>query len=262
VTTRGVVAGASAPVPLSVVYDGRDHLIIPPGSLVFYVDDSGDEKLGDRNHPIFAFGGVACVAEFHWPISAAWQAMKANVFPQIDGPLHASTHLRENRLSNSKRAALIDATAPTLLGRFGTIITSQTIIPLDDVVQVACLTLTNRLTRIAKGVNSAGLWAPAAGGELLLVFEHSSRLATQIERYLLSACCDLDGLAMPLTGCFMPKSVANPFLEMADFVVNTIARNVKWQLAKGRASCTPNFQALFRDVGPPLADYFEVTHVQ
>jgi hypothetical protein len=67
---------------------------------------AGDERLNNQKHPIFAFGGVACVAESHLPIARAWQAMKALTFPQVVGPLHAKTHLRD-RLAEPKRLALL-----------------------------------------------------------------------------------------------------------------------------------------------------------
>jgi hypothetical protein len=57
----------------------------------------------------------------------------------------------------------------------------------------------------------------------------------------------------------MDKSVADPFLEMADFVANTIGKNINHQIECGRVGCTKNFQALFRDVRPPLANYMEAT---
>jgi hypothetical protein len=109
------------------MYRGQEHLALAPNTLVFYVDDSGDERLNDRNHPIFAFGGVSCVSEFHIPIAGAWQTMKRSVFPQVTGPLHAATHMREGKLSETKRAAVLQAMMHQQLGRFGTIMTDQTI---------------------------------------------------------------------------------------------------------------------------------------
>jgi hypothetical protein len=106
-----------------------EHLVIQPNTLVFYIDDSGDEQLNNRQHPIFAFGGVACVGEFHIPIARSWQAMKAATFPQVTGPLHAKTHLRD-RLPEPKRLAVLSAMAPQHLARFGTILTSSTVAPL------------------------------------------------------------------------------------------------------------------------------------
>src|SRR5271166_937925 len=220
--------------PVSIMYRGQEHLGIPPNTLVFYVDDSGDERLNDCNHPIFAFGGVSCVSDFHIPIAAAWQAMKRRVFPQVTGPLHAAAHMRERKLSEAKQAAVLQAMAHRELGRVGTLVTNQTIVRLDRIVQVACLTLVRRFESVAVGMAELGLWRPSPHQAIIVVFEVSPRLARQIEQHLSGARCAVAGLDLPIIGYFMPKSVANPFLEMADFVVNAIARNVKRQIASGR----------------------------
>jgi len=231
------------------------QLIIQPNTLVFYVDESGDEQLNNQHHPIFAFGGVATVTEHHIPIARAWQEMKAATFPQVVGSLHAQRHIRD-RLAERRRLALLASMAHQQLARFGTVITSSTIVPLDKVVPVACRTLANRFANVAEGMIQLNLWQ--APGRVVAVFEHSSRLAQQIEQNLPDAIKVGEHL-VPLEGCFMPKSVANPFLEMADFVASTIGKNVKYQLECDRTECTDNFQALFRKVGPPLANYIEVT---
>jgi Protein of unknown function (DUF3800) len=236
----------------------NDHLIIQPNTLVLYIDEAGDERLNNQKHPIFAFGGVACVAESHLPIARAWQAMKALTFPQVVGPLHAKTHLRD-RLAEPKRLALLGGMAHQQLGRFGTVITSSTVVSLDHVFKVACDTLANRFANVAAGMAQLGFWRPP--DRVVAVFEHSTRLAQHIEQHLSDLAIIVGTHTIPVEGCFMPKKVANPFLEMADFVVSTIGKNVKHQLVQGRTGCTPNFQTIFRDVGPPLADYTEITAV-
>lgn len=55
----------------------------------------------------------------------------------------------------------------------------------------------------------------------------------------------------------MPKRVADPMMEMADFIACTIGRNVKFQLANGKRNCTPNFEALFRNGDRALTSYME-----
>jgi hypothetical protein len=61
----------------------------------------------------------------------------------------------------------------------------------------------------------------------------------------------------------MPKSIANPFLEMADCIANAVTKNLKYQRAQpNRAECTPTFQALFRDAERQLVSYIEVTAAQ
>jgi hypothetical protein len=232
-----------------------EHLTIGPNTLVFYVDESGDEQLSDRQHPIFAFGGVATVTDHHVPIARAWRAMKAATFPQVVGPLHAQRHIRD-RLAEPRRLALLAGMAHRQLARFGTVITSSTVVSLDKVVMVSCGTLANRFAGVAEGMIRLGLWQPP--GRAVAVFEHSSRLAQGVEQHFTNLAIKVENHTVPLEGCFMPKIVANPFLEMADFVASTIGKNVKHQLECDRDGCTANFQALFRDVGPPLADYVEV----
>jgi hypothetical protein len=74
------------------------------------------------------------VTEFHLPISLAWQAMKAATFPQVVGPLHAKTHFRD-RLAEPKRLAVLAGMDHQQLGRFGTVITSSTVVSPDRVMR-------------------------------------------------------------------------------------------------------------------------------
>jgi hypothetical protein len=232
-----------------------EQLIINENTLVFYVDEFGDEQLNNQQHPIFAFGGVATVSEHHIPIAHAWRKMKAATFPQVVGPLHAKKHIRD-RLSKKKRRELLAGMAHRQLARFGTVITSGTVVPLDKVVLVACGTLANRFANVAEGMIQLDLWQ--APGRVVAVFEHSTRLAQQIEQNFPDA-IKVGEQSIPLEGCFMDKLVADPFLEMADFVASTIGRNIKYQLERSPTECTDNFKSLFREVGPPLASYIEVT---
>ena len=103
----------------------QEHLIIPPNALVFYVDDLGDERLSDVNHPIFAFGGVGCVFEFHGPVAELMACNEAPGLPLVTGRLHAATHMREGRLGEAKRANVLAAMAHCQLGRVGTLVTNK-----------------------------------------------------------------------------------------------------------------------------------------
>jgi hypothetical protein len=114
----------------SIIMPEGEHLIIPSGALVFYIDDSGDEKLNNRKHPFLAFGGVGCTCEFHTPLARIWQQMKALTFPQVRGPLHATRHLR-GRSGRQWQAVLAAMNSP-YLGRFGVVLTDTTDVPPDQ----------------------------------------------------------------------------------------------------------------------------------
>jgi hypothetical protein len=90
-----------------------------------------------------------------------------------------------------------------------------------------------------------------------LIFEASGRLEKHIEARLGQLSYTLDGKKYPVQGAFMPKFVADPMLEMADFVAYTVGQNVKHQMVHGHEAWTPNFEALFRNVEASLVSYMK-----
>jgi hypothetical protein len=248
----------SAELP-SIVLPAGEHLIVPPGALVFYVDDSGDEKFGNREHPFLAFGGVACTCEFHIPLAETWKQMKASTFPQVRGPLHAKRHLKDRSVRQWRTVEA--AMNSPFLGRFAAVLTDTTAVAPEHVTVVALRTLANRFADVAGGMLARVLWHPP--GRVFAIFEHSPRLTDHIERAFTGISIAAGHHTVPVEGCFMPKSIANPFLEMADCVANAVTKNVKYQRAQTNPGvCTPTFQALFRDAGRQLASYIEVTAAQ
>lgn len=233
----------------------EEHRILRPNTLVIYVDDSGDEKIGDRAYPVFAFGGVACVSDYMTAIGNDWRTMKALVFPQIKTALHAKEHLRETRLKGVKRDSVLAAMGHPGLARFGIVLTDRTIVPRDQVLASATIELTMRFDAIVNGLVARGYWQP--GGDVLIIFEESRRLEKAIEGHLGELSYEYGGTKCPIDKGFMPKYAADPFLEMADFVAYSIGRNVRHQASHGVSACTPTFQSLFRDADPALASYIE-----
>jgi hypothetical protein len=246
---------SSAELP-SVVLPAGEHLVIPSGALVFYVDDSGDEKFGNRENPFLAFGGVACTCEFHIPLAETWKQMKASTFPQVRGPLHAKRHLKDRSVRQWQ--AVQAAMNSPYLGRFAAVLTDTTDVAPEHITLVALRTLANRFADVAGGMLARALWHPP--GRVFAIFEHSPRLTDHIERAFTGISVTAGPHTVPVEGCFMPKSIANPFLEMADCIANAVTKNVKYQRAQAsRIVCTHAFQALFRDAEHPLASYCEVT---
>ena len=69
--------------------------------------------------------------------------------------------MRESKLSEARRIALLWAAAHAQLGRFGTIITAQTVVQRDRIVQTACLNLAQRLEKVAIGMKQPARARPA-----------------------------------------------------------------------------------------------------
>jgi hypothetical protein len=184
--------------------------------------------------------------------------MKADHFPQVNGPLHANTHLRD-RLSEAKRLAVLNAMANAQLSRFGAVITNSTLVPREWVFTTACMELAKRFASVTESMIRDGLWK--VPNRVMAVFEHSTGLAKHIEQHFTDLEIEIEGHTIPVEGCFMPKGAVNPFLEMADFVAYTIGKNGKHQQGYDPSGCTPNFEALFRKAGVPLGSYKEVIAV-
>jgi hypothetical protein len=201
---------------------------------------------------------VACTSEFHVPLAQNWQRMKASTFRQVRGPLHASRHLKGRAVAQWQ--AVSSAMTSPHLGRFCTVLTDTTSVSQERVTDTALLTLANRFSDIAGGMLQRGLWYPPS--RVLAIFEHSARLAHEIQKVFTGITINAGQHKVLIEGCFMPKSVANPFLEMADCIANAVTKNVKHQRAQtSPLVCTPTFQSLFRDPGVSMASYFEVTAV-
>jgi Protein of unknown function (DUF3800) len=232
-----------------------EHLVIAPNTLIFFVDESGDETLGNPDHPVFAFGGVGCVVEHLQAIRRDWSDMKSSVFPQLKGPFHAKVHVKGHRYTDAKRLSLLAAMSHPGLARFGFTLTTDTMVERDKTVEVACRSLTLRFEAIANDMIAKGFWNPP--GPALMIFEHSARLANQIEAYLGEVRYHVDGEAYSFNGGFMPKESADPMLEMADFVAWSIGGNVKYQMERSREVCTPTFDYMFRKAKPAMASYME-----
>jgi hypothetical protein len=236
-----------------------EHRVLRPNTLVLYVDDSGDERIGDRAYPVFAFGGVACVSDYMPTLINDWRAMKASVFPQVKTALHAKEHMKETRLKGVRRDSVLAAMGHPGLARFGIVFTDRTQVSRDRIVLSATATLAMRFDKIANGLVARELWKP--GGDVLIIFEESRRLEKAIEGHLGQLTYEYGGAKFPIEKGFMPKYAADPFLEMADFVTYTIGRNSRHQAANGELSCTENFESLFRNVDPALASYMKAETV-
>jgi len=244
---------------------GGEHLILPQNALVFYLDESGDESLHNADHPIFAFGGVACVTQSHLPIAQTWKAMKREVFRQVSGPLHAANHMQDGKLSSRRRTAVLSAINQPLLARLGAVVTTETKIEGAGVgtFEAACFPLTRRVQDVARKMHERGYWCPTGSTPVYAIFEQSSRIAQRIEACFQNVSIEVGGLTVLVQGCFMPKTAANPFLEMADFVAYSIGRNVIQQRLMGRDFYSPNFREIFQnqDAAISLVSYIEVTAI-
>ena len=195
------------------------NLNIPADFYVFFVDESGREKLSDPLHPIFALAGCGCLAEdLDAVIREPWLEVRTCINGLSTKPLHAS-RLRQPKASDL--AALNSFFGKGAFSRIGVSCSDKTTFDKDfEILSVIAQVFINRIVDVAKWTSFAGV---------AIIFEESQRL-----RRLLPAAfsgCSLveNGRQLPMEFFVMRKVVADPALEVADFVVHAVGRHARRQ---------------------------------
>jgi hypothetical protein len=95
---------------------------------------------------------------------------------------------------------------------------------------------------------------------LALVFESSDRTDPLIEEMFGALELEEDGTPILVDQCFMPKSVAEPGLEIADFIVNAAASETRRRV-RGTTGFAKDFQAVFHQVPKALTRFMMISEV-
>jgi hypothetical protein len=66
---------------ISTMNDGSawGTLLLDQNTLAFFVDDSGDQILGDPANPLFALGGVSVHGADYLAVASAWREASAGI---------------------------------------------------------------------------------------------------------------------------------------------------------------------------------------
>ncbi len=222
-------------------------LIIPPRCLVVFIDDTGHEALAS-GHPVYALGGCAVMGrDMERLITQPWRELRRRVTGSPDTPLHA------HKFSRSAKAGHYDFVAEffrrNLFWRFGSTITVQS--RLSDKLS---------LLYTMKGVfqqRVAEIVSETLCKNVQLVFESSQRTDAIIEEVFSDLQLFRGSKPIPSECGFMQKSVGEPALEVADFVMHAVGRQARHSLTH-RGDFLADFCAVFHSVGPKLAKYLEV----
>jgi hypothetical protein len=222
-----------------------EPLVLRGCSLAAYVDDTGHESL--KGQPVYGLGGCAVMGcDYERIINQPWRAVRKHVTGSSDGRLHANKF--------SRKPEDIDVVARFFreqpFWRFAAVFTQETI-------------LAEQLTRLGtmKGVLEKrinDIVGKTLCKQVGVVFESSQRTNRLIESAFQSFDFRRGSERVPSECGFMPKSAGEPALEVADFVMHAVGRQMRHCLTK-RDTYLPDFCAVFHAVGPDLSDFIEVT---
>ena len=224
-------------------------LSVSSSDLLIFVDETGDEKCSDPNHPVFGLGGCAMMVPFYQSqFVPAWERMRSDLFN--GGPLHASalncTGEQQGALHKLFRLPF---------SRFVAISRRTTQNSTDRTLyELTASMLLNRFKEIAR-------WQPFE--RLVFFFESSQRLDQQANQFFLSNSFqeEVRGVIrdVPVEWCRLSKQKNEPGLELADFVVNIAGRHVRKKMSqRGCPSPGPDYLAMFEEVDRRLKSWFNI----
>jgi hypothetical protein len=226
------------------------NLVLPDGCLVVFVDDTGHEALV-AGQPVYGLGGCAALArDLDRVIRSPWREIRRRVTGSPDTQLHANAFGRSATQENILAVAEFFRVQP--FARFGAIISTDTTLAgeLGPVPTIA-KTLQTQITNIAR-------WTPF--NSLAVIFESSQRADRLIEEAFQGFALEEGGKPIPVECYFMQKKYADPALEVADFIMHTVGRQVRQNLKK-RGDFVPDFCAVFHSVDRKLTSFMEVDAV-
>jgi len=227
------------------------HLIVPDSSLVFFVDETGHEELVP-GHPVYGLGGCAVMArDIDRLVRKPWRDVRFKLMGSPDTPLHAAEIKWQDIPNGAQTAGAFFRANP--FSRFGAILTTETVRPSESHIMLLLKqVLGNRIAEVASHM---------AFREIAIIFEASSRTDRLIEDAFSDFELNEDGNLVPTSFFFMPKSAAEPALEVADFVMHAVGGQARREL-NGKKRFGRDFQSIFHCVDSKLTSFMRVTEVQ
>jgi hypothetical protein len=217
-----------------------DQLEFTPWTLLFFLDDTGDETGTDKSQPFFGMGGCAVLGgDMERLVNQPWREVRRVITGSPDAPLHASE--MRPPFDPTHIAALTAFFADNRFMRFGVSCDRRVELPASvSLTQALLPTLQNRLN---------GLLSRCWVTDVAVIFEHSERLEKAIKLEFGGFCPQQFGRILPWTPCFMPKWANEPALEVADFVAHTVGSQARKNFDQGHARTHRlDFRAVFHSV--------------
>lgn len=222
--------------------------------LLAFVDETGEESLGDPEFPVFGLAGCAMRADAYFAIVApAWRALKAEHLGSADAPVHACEFDTSNQVAVEAFAQFFRAQH---FSRFGVVVTHLTKLVDISVYQATALALLQRLKDV-------GRWW--SFDQVRFILEQSERGDPLARKHLSNwrYSREIEGqkVSIPVDRHFMSKSRNEPGLQIADFLAHTLGASARSKL-QGRRTPRADFKAMFMGVEQKLVSEVSVKEVE
>jgi hypothetical protein len=217
--------------------------------LAVFVDDTGHEAF--KGQPFYGLGGCAALGrDIDHIVYQPWRELRRRVTGSPDSQLHASEFGRIAKPGDVEAVAEFFRAQPFF--RFGAVMTHQTIlVPELSLMRTMKGVLRNRINDIVEQTLCK---------QVYVVFESSHR----VDKLLQESFGDFEfcrgSKRIPSECFFMPKSAADPALEVADFIVHAVGRQARYNLTSP-GTFLRDFRAVFHAVQDRLTSFMEVQAV-
>jgi len=240
-------------IPILLEQEVMSDLKVQANSLLIFLDETGHEELRDPQYPVFGIGGCAVMGfAYDRFIRNPWKKMKADYFGGHDVALHATGM---HSINKDQIEALSNFFLTNPFSRFCAIMKITTSIigkTKLNPYQIVCGTVGKRIEKIS-------IYYPF--NSLVMIFESSDRTDFLAAENFGSMRALIDGEKIPVNKFRMNKSLREPGLEVADFIIHTAGSLVRNRMA-GKQKWRKDFDCIFHNVDQRLVSYIEIDSVK
>lgn len=222
-----------------------------PKCLLVFIDETGHEEFADPKYPLFGYGGCACLASsYEEVIRTPWRGLKERHFGGSEVGLHAS---EVGKPGEEQIEALAEFFLSQPFYRFYAIAkTTTTINGVLDPYHLVAGSMLKQVTKIA---------SRCVLDSIAMIFEQTDRLDLPAARFFSAYEFSYDdGTVVPVEWRRMSKSLHEPGLEVADFVLHVAGSQTRDRL-KGRTRWRKDFDSVFHNIDQNLVSGIEIDEV-
>lgn len=235
------------------VAEGGESIVLDATCLLAFVDETGHELFSDPKHPVFGLGGCALlVGEYVNRVRPMWLRLKGQYFGNANVSLHAA---ELSSPTPEQITALSGFFASGHFARFAAVASEKSVLPDEySTYQLVSRVMLARIERLARHFSFS---------RIVVLVESSSRANRLAVRHLGPyTAADLEYLErkvrVPIDHYFVPKTIAEPGIEIADFIMHAAGAQVRNEIASQGPRFRRDFSAVFQDVPRNLVEYIKI----
>jgi hypothetical protein len=219
----------------------EEEIKITAGQLLVFIDDTGHESY--KGHNYYALGGcIVLGAGYAW-LKQQWRVVREAINGDPDKALHAADMQRKPENFEALARFFLDPS----FARISAASTRRTPYPANMHPAVPVM------GTLEQQINSLASVIPCES--VALIVESSHRADPILMRHFGELRSEAVQPVRPIEYFLMPKSSAEPGLEVADFIISAAGSQVR-RITEGRDGLAPDFRDVFGRL-PPAGCLFD-----